>query len=265
MSETLPALATRGPADLIEWGKSAIERAASFIAVKDIRDQAEALRAYQSSVGAAQEAVDAAQEIRIRAERRMGQEIARAQHEGSAATPHRRQKGSDAPTLSELGVSKHHSSEWQQLAAVDNETFETVLSAAKERHSLSPSAVRNLLRERRTKTKTDQNRRLSKNRSAKSARRHIISKPPTAEEEVQRKVFNFSLMIQSCVRLIEQLGRPSDVLDIAAKPSKHPGRIHFDPKELHRIADFLTALAAAMDAVRGTSGAEIGEAGEARP
>ena len=82
----LPALATRSPADLIEWGRTAIEEAASFIAIKEIRDQAEALRAYQRSVGAAQEAVDAAQEIRVRAERRMGQEIDRAQRDGSAAT-----------------------------------------------------------------------------------------------------------------------------------------------------------------------------------
>jgi hypothetical protein len=31
LSETLPALATRTPADLIAWGRTAIEEAASFI------------------------------------------------------------------------------------------------------------------------------------------------------------------------------------------------------------------------------------------
>src|SRR4051812_11437916 len=148
-TDNLPALAVRQPADLIAWGKAAIEDAASFIAVKAIRDQAEALRAYQRSVGAAQEAVDAAQEIRIRAERRMGQEIGRAQRDGSAATPHRRQKGSDTPTLSEMGVTKHQSAEWQQLAAVDDATFDATLRAAREKSRLSPTTVRVLLRERR--------------------------------------------------------------------------------------------------------------------
>jgi hypothetical protein len=60
VSETLPALATRTPADLIAWGRTAIEEAADFLAVKEIRDQAEALRAYQRSVNAAQDVVDAA-------------------------------------------------------------------------------------------------------------------------------------------------------------------------------------------------------------
>src|SRR3954452_2339280 len=133
VSEPLPALATRTPADLIAWGRSAIEEAASFIAVKAIRDQAEALGAYQRSVGAAQEAVEAAQEIRVRAERRMGQEIERAQHDGQAATPHRRQKGSQSVTLSEIGVTKRQSSNWQQLAAVDEATFDATLATAKEK------------------------------------------------------------------------------------------------------------------------------------
>lgn len=41
-----------------------------------------------------------------RAERRMGDEIKRARDAGTVGTPHRREKGSDAPTLSEIAVTR---------------------------------------------------------------------------------------------------------------------------------------------------------------
>src|SRR4051794_38642207 len=239
MSETLPALATRTPADLIAWGRTAIEEAASFIAVKEIRDQAEALRAYQRSVGAAQEAVDAAREIRVRAERRMGQEIDRAQRDGSAATPHRRQKGSDAPTLSELGVSKHQSSEWQQLAAVDDETFDATLRTAKEKGKLSPSAVRVLLRERRRETEAaERTPGKGKRAKAKAARRRASAlKPPTPEEEADGRVTRLIHQVGSMADLIELLGSPAEVAELSTKRRKGDGgHRRFDPERLYRIA-----------------------------
>jgi hypothetical protein len=215
MSEELPALAGRNPADLIKWGKNAIEQAASFIAVREIRDQAEALRAYQRSVGAAQEAIDAAQEIRIRAERRMGQEITRAQQEGSAATPHRRQKGSDVPTLSELSITKHHSSEWQQLAAVDNETFETALDAAREAHRLSPSAVRKLLRERLSKAETKKRKQVSKKRKA---RLRVV--PTTDSQGRRQELTAFDFWLQRGKQVLAEVDR--DPYDFLITQLTHP-------------------------------------------
>jgi len=246
MSETLPALAARGPDELIEWGKNAIERAASFIAVKQIRDQAEALRAYQQSVGAAQEAVDAAQEIRARAERRMGQEIDRAQREGSAATPHRRQKGSPAVTLSEIGVTKKQSSDWQQLAAVDDEVFDATLGTARERGKLTLSTVRGLLRARRPKAAPP-----AKGKRGKARRERAAWKPPTPEEQTRAKVGGFAYRVASLARQIEELGTPEEVLALTAGPFDQPGRVYFHPESLYRVADFLTALAAAVEAEAG--------------
>jgi hypothetical protein len=258
LSETLPALATRTPADLIAWGRTAIEAAASFIAAKEIRDQAEALRAYQRSANAAQDVVDAAQEMRIRAERRMGQEIDRAQRDGSAATPHRRQKGSEAPTLSEMGVTKHQSSDWQQLAAVDDETFDATLGAAREEGRLSPTKVRVLLRKRRREAEAAKPTvGKGKRAKAKTARpRGPAWKPPTPEEEERGRA---TALFQTLMgghglyyRIFPSDGEPPDprrIIEVSAKPlpENQLGHTRFEPEKLRRIADFLTALAKATE------------------
>jgi hypothetical protein len=56
------------------------------VAILAVRATAEAVRAYQRSVGAAQEAVDAATEIRLRAKRRLGEELEAGQDLGELAT-----------------------------------------------------------------------------------------------------------------------------------------------------------------------------------
>src|SRR4051812_19168002 len=71
-------LARRSVADLVAVGRAAIEQAGSFSEVKEIRSRAKALHDYQRSIGAATDAINAAAEIRIRAERRMGEELAKA-------------------------------------------------------------------------------------------------------------------------------------------------------------------------------------------
>ncbi|MCM8623266.1 MAG: hypothetical protein NFW16_16400 [Candidatus Accumulibacter sp.] len=38
----------------------------------------------------------------------------------------------DAPTLSDLGITKNDSSRWQKLAAIDEEKFEAAVATAKE-------------------------------------------------------------------------------------------------------------------------------------
>ncbi|MCQ1550787.1 MAG: hypothetical protein NOF05_18710 [Candidatus Accumulibacter phosphatis] len=39
----------------------------------------------------------------------------------------------DAPTLSDLGITKNDSSRWQKLAAIDEEKFEAAVAAAKDK------------------------------------------------------------------------------------------------------------------------------------
>lgn len=61
---------------VLESARRALAVAGSFDEVKTIRDRAEALRVYLRSITAAREAQNECAEIKIRAERRMGEELA---------------------------------------------------------------------------------------------------------------------------------------------------------------------------------------------
>jgi hypothetical protein len=113
--------------------RTELERAVKFDSVKAIRDQAEALRSYAKSIGAAQSALNSIAEIKLRAERRMGREIAsftlnvggRPSRTGDGVSP------VSPPTLSELGIHKKWSQRWQTLARMPAAEFETYLIAVK--------------------------------------------------------------------------------------------------------------------------------------
>lgn len=121
---------------LVSRGVAAIEQAGSFDEVKAIRDQAEALRAYSRSIGAALDAVNAAAELRIRAERRMGEalrdtEKAKGGHPFQKSTATLAVGVERAPTLDEIGITANQSSRYQQMAAIPKATFETAIEAHK--------------------------------------------------------------------------------------------------------------------------------------
>ena len=100
--------------------------------VQDIRNKAEAMRAYAQQANNRQLETDAA-EIRIRAERRLGQMLTVQKETGgmAKAAPGNQHTGpvglgdrSNPPTLKEVGISKDLSSRAQKLAAVPEEQFE---------------------------------------------------------------------------------------------------------------------------------------------
>ncbi len=107
--------------------------------VKDIHDKAEAMRAYARQAKNREMEVDAA-EIRMRAERRLG-ELIRTQKEtvglnvgkrgdrGPRAAP----RSDTRPTLAEAGIDKKLSSRAQKLAAVPEEQFEGMIGEWRER------------------------------------------------------------------------------------------------------------------------------------
>jgi hypothetical protein len=109
--------------------------------VKDIHDRAEAMRAYARQAKNRQLEVDAA-EIRIRAERRLGELIA-AQKEtvglnqgakGSVVTGSIREPvKDDRPTLASAGIGKKLSARAQKLAAVPDAKFEGLMSEWRSR------------------------------------------------------------------------------------------------------------------------------------
>jgi hypothetical protein len=100
--------------------------------VKDIRDKAEAMRAYAHQAKNRQMEIDAA-EIRIRAERRLG-ELIKQQKEtvglntgamgiGKSVVP----TGNRTPTLADVGIDKKLSSHAQKVAAIPEDEFEEIV------------------------------------------------------------------------------------------------------------------------------------------
>lgn len=102
--------------------------------VKNIRDKAEAMRAYAKQAKNRALEVDAA-EIRFRAERRLGQLIQAQKATVGLAKPGPKQKqkiGSskelNSPTLKEAGIDKKLSSRAQKLAAIPEKKFEKTVA-----------------------------------------------------------------------------------------------------------------------------------------
>ena len=113
------------PAVLLEEARTRIERAQSVQELKTYRDQAEAMRQFARQRDASLAILNTAAEVKLRAERRMGEMLScELQHGGSPK--------SRPVTLDELGVSRMESSRWQQESAVPEEVFEEFLGEKKD-------------------------------------------------------------------------------------------------------------------------------------
>lgn len=118
------------PSSLVRYDAAcrAVAECKAVDEVKDWRDKAAALQAYARQAKNKQLEVDAA-EIRIRAERRLGQML-----EQSAESGERQTRGGDAqaksslPTLADMGISKDLSARAQQIASIPEEEFEQTLA-----------------------------------------------------------------------------------------------------------------------------------------
>ena len=137
----------------------ALANAKSIDEVKQIRDTAEALRVYARQAKNRELEVDAA-EIRIRAERRVGELIVQQKQTvglnrgASAGGKKKASRGAyseprDArPTLAEAGIDKKLSARSQQLAAVPEQKFDAMLGDWRDRvHRETERVTTNLLRE----------------------------------------------------------------------------------------------------------------------
>lgn len=125
---------SRSPlAELISQARTELESAVCFDHVKAIRDQADALRGYAKSIGATQTALNAIAEIKIRAERRMGRELAALDMNPGGRPPKTGDTASPVskPTLAALGIHKKWSQRWQALARIPPATFEACIFEAK--------------------------------------------------------------------------------------------------------------------------------------
>ena len=126
--------------------KHALAEAVRIDEVKDIRDKAVALRAYAMQARD-RVLIDQATEIRLRAERRVGQLLAdmpgaRGNPGGRGAKIERSQDATTQPTLSDLDINKTQSSRWQKLAGLAEDDFEMVVTKAQHKASAAVDHAR---------------------------------------------------------------------------------------------------------------------------
>jgi ParB family chromosome partitioning protein len=112
----------------LQNGVRAIEEARNLEEVKQIRDQAAALRTYAKQQKASREAQNVAAEVAIRAERKAGELLkvmeknkgGRPEETGDTVSP----VNDTPPTYEDLGIHKKQASRWQKSATVPEAVFE---------------------------------------------------------------------------------------------------------------------------------------------
>lgn len=117
-----------------EAARRAIAECRTVDEVKSWADKAAAMQAYQRMAGDKSLEIDAA-EIRIRAERRLGEMLAQSdlQRGGRPSKTGSQSEPVSAPKLSDVGISKKLSSRAQKLAAVPEEEFEAEMGEWRDR------------------------------------------------------------------------------------------------------------------------------------
>lgn len=135
----LPRAESHSALSQLDRARLALEKAASIDVVKEIRNQAEALRIYAKQAKQSFEMQNHCAEIKIRAERKASQMLLDQEKNRGAAAPAEERK--HIPRLREMGISYSQSSRWQSLAGIPKETFEFHLDRIKEASQEITSAV----------------------------------------------------------------------------------------------------------------------------
>ena len=117
---------------------------------QEVRSRAEAARVYAKRAKLASELQFRATEIRVRAERRLGELLSSMQRRGPGQYPRAEDQASEVagfPTLDELGITRSQSSRWQQIASLSESLFDSYLGKVKgESRELTTSGLLRLAR-----------------------------------------------------------------------------------------------------------------------
>lgn len=148
---SIPADATDSSSSLalLSQAHRAIAEARSLDEIKGIRDKAEAARKYAQAAGMGLEIQNYAAEVKLRAERRAGQLLAKLKLHGG---DRREATADERVTLDEIGVTKDQSSRWQLTAAVPEKSFERYVSETRqEQGEVTTAGLVRIAREIRAK------------------------------------------------------------------------------------------------------------------
>lgn len=122
-----------------EQARSALAEARSVDEVKDIRDKAEAMRAYGRMAKDTQLEMDAT-ELRLRAERRLGVMLDTEKRAGRLGPGQPKKNGNNGEpfsrvTLEEIGVDKQLSSRSQRVGGIGEQAFEAMIEGVRQKIS----------------------------------------------------------------------------------------------------------------------------------
>ena len=118
----------------LDEARRALAEASTLQEIKDIRDKAEAIKAYVKAAGYSLEMQNQAAETKLRAERKGGELLKEMQKNkgGGDTSKHRLHRATSAPSLKDLGIEKTQSMRWQQIADLPEVIFEEVIEETKE-------------------------------------------------------------------------------------------------------------------------------------
>jgi hypothetical protein len=138
---------------LLEQGRLLIAQARTTDDVKQIRDQAAAVERYFRQQKYALEVINDAGELKVRAERRLGELLAETVRAGNPQLLH------DA-TITRLpeGVTRSDSHRWQRVAGLPEDIFEAVIAAGRQRGDLSTNTFLKLAKQKDKERKDDEAR-----------------------------------------------------------------------------------------------------------
>lgn len=130
---------------VFERARVALAEAKSLDEAKLIRDQAQAIQAYLHQQRASLGLQNDAAEIKLRAERRLGEMLAASEKNNGGRPPENRSHDVTGfpvpPVYRDLGIEKMAAHRWQQVARLPEATFETYIAETKGKDELTTAGA----------------------------------------------------------------------------------------------------------------------------
>ena len=136
--------------------RRALALATEIDEVKDIRDKAEALRVYTKQAGEGLEMQNQCAEIKLRAERRVGEMLDEMEkNPGGRPKENLSHDCTGLSKLSDLGITRNQSSNWQRIASIPEEIFDHHIEQTKQGHKELTTISTLKLAKRLNKSRSD--------------------------------------------------------------------------------------------------------------